>query len=148
MAVLIPDYDFNRRGLADAARHREKIKEAIKRNLPDIISDEAIITRSGDQIVRVPVRGIKSYRFIYRYRMGRRAALEAGNRKKAKSSGSAQTWEWTARQTGRRAGRRLPGNRNRTRRVGGNDAGGYRSSESEQKEIRETVVEGAGSMIP
>lgn len=65
MAVLYPDYDSSRRGPTDAARHREKIKEAIKRNLPDIISDEAIITRSGDQIVRVPVRGIKSFRFIH-----------------------------------------------------------------------------------
>jgi hypothetical protein len=66
MAVLKPDYDSSPRGPADAVRHREKIKEAIKRNLPDIISDEAIITRSGDQIVRVPVRGIKSYRFVHR----------------------------------------------------------------------------------
>ncbi|MDR3568948.1 MAG: DUF444 family protein [Syntrophobacteraceae bacterium] len=67
MGVLKPDYDSISRGSADAARHREKIKEAIQRNLPDIISDEAIITKSGDQLVRVPVRGIKSFRFIHRY---------------------------------------------------------------------------------
>ncbi len=74
--------------LADAARHREKIKEAIKRNLPDIISDEAIITRSGDQIVRVPVRGIKSYRFIHKYSDGAKGGLAVGNRKRERLSGS------------------------------------------------------------
>ncbi len=78
MAVLIPDYDLSQRGLADAVRHRDKIKEAIKRNLPDIISDEAIITRSGDQIVRVPVRGIKSYRFIHRYADGAKGGFGSG----------------------------------------------------------------------
>jgi len=78
MAVLKPDYDSSPRGPADAARHREKIKEAIKRNLPDIISDEAIITRSGDQIVRVPVRGIRSYRFIHRHSDGAQGGFGSG----------------------------------------------------------------------
>jgi len=45
MAVTQPDYDSAPRGRTDAARHRHKIKEAIRQNLPDIISDEAIITR-------------------------------------------------------------------------------------------------------
>jgi uncharacterized protein len=78
LAVLKPDYDSSSRGPADAARHREKIKEAIKRNLPDIISDEAIITRSGDHIVRVPVRGIKSYRFIHRHMDGAQGGFGSG----------------------------------------------------------------------
>jgi hypothetical protein len=78
MSVLIPDYDSSRRGPTDAARHREKIKEAIRRNLPDIISDEAIITRSGDQIVRVPVRGIKSYKFVHRYTDGAKGGFGSG----------------------------------------------------------------------
>jgi uncharacterized sporulation protein YeaH/YhbH (DUF444 family) len=87
MSVLIPDYDLSQRGLADAVRHRDKIKEAIKRNLPDIISDEAIITRSGDQIVRVPVRGIKSYRFIHKYSDGAAGGFGSGESEEGKVIG-------------------------------------------------------------
>ncbi len=65
MAVVQPDYGSAPRGNTDAARHREKIKEAIRQNLPEIIGNEAIITRKENQIVRVPVRGVKSYHFIH-----------------------------------------------------------------------------------
>lgn len=65
MSIVQPDYDSSPRGNTDAARHREKVKEAIRRNLPDILSDEAIITRKHDQILRVPIRGVKSYHFIH-----------------------------------------------------------------------------------
>ena len=87
MAVLKPDYDSVSRGTADASRHREKIKEAIKRNLPDIISDQAIITRSGDQVVRVPVRGIKSYRFIHRHADGGEGGFGSGESEEGKVVG-------------------------------------------------------------
>ncbi len=65
MAILKPDYDSSPRGAADAARHREKIRDAIRANLPEIIGEEAIITREGRRLVRVPVRGLKSYHFIH-----------------------------------------------------------------------------------
>ena len=63
--VAKPDYGSSPRGSADAARHRAKVKEAIRKNLPDIISDEAIITRKENRLVKVPIRGLKSYRFIH-----------------------------------------------------------------------------------
>jgi uncharacterized protein len=63
--VAKPDYGSSPRGRADAARHRAKVKEAICRNLPDIISDEAIITRKENRLVKVPIRGLKSYHFIH-----------------------------------------------------------------------------------
>ena len=87
MGVLKPDYDSISRGTTDAARHREKIKEAIKRNLPDIISDEAIITKSGDQLVRVPVRGIKSFRFIHKYTDGVQGGFGSGETEEGKVIG-------------------------------------------------------------
>lgn len=87
MAVLKPDYDSSPRGVTDAARHREKIKEAIKRNLPDIISDQAIITHSEDHIVRVPIRGIKSYRFIHRQADGARGGFGSGESEEGKVIG-------------------------------------------------------------
>jgi sporulation protein YhbH len=65
LAVKEQDWTLSPRGLKDAARHREKVKEVIRRNITEIISNEAIITRKRGQIVKVPVRGLKSYRFIY-----------------------------------------------------------------------------------
>lgn len=65
MAVVEPDYSSAPRGNTDAARHRRKVKEALRENLPDIVADEAIITRKGDRVVKVPIRGVKSYHFVH-----------------------------------------------------------------------------------
>jgi hypothetical protein len=66
MAVKKQDWELSQRGMKDAARHREKVRDAIRGNIADIISEESIITRKEGQIVKVPVRGLKSYQFIYR----------------------------------------------------------------------------------
>ncbi|MGM0424650.1 MAG: DUF444 family protein [Thermodesulfobacteriota bacterium] len=52
-----------KQGPLDAARHRSKQREAIKRGMRDIVADESIITRRKDEKVKVPIRGIKSYKF-------------------------------------------------------------------------------------
>jgi sporulation protein YhbH len=66
MAIRKQEWELSQRGLKDAARHREKIKESIQKNIADIISDASIITRKKGQIIRVPIRGLKSYRFVYK----------------------------------------------------------------------------------
>ena len=66
MAIKKQEWGLSQRGLKDAARHREKIKESIQKNIADIISDASIITRKKGQIVKVPIRGLKSYRFVYK----------------------------------------------------------------------------------
>ena len=53
------------RSAVDRKRHKQKIKEAISKNLPDIISEESIIGKSNDKIIKVPIKGVKEYRFIY-----------------------------------------------------------------------------------
>lgn len=53
------------RSAGDRARHREKVREAIRENIADVIAEEAIIGKSGDRIVKVPIRGIREYRFVY-----------------------------------------------------------------------------------
>ncbi len=53
------------RSSGDRLRHRDKIREAIRENIADIVAEESIIGRSGDTIVKVPIRGIKEYRFVY-----------------------------------------------------------------------------------
>ena len=66
MAVKKQDWGLSNRGIKDAMRHREKIRETIQKNIADIISDASIITRKKGQIVKVPIRGLKSYRFVHR----------------------------------------------------------------------------------
>ncbi|TKJ41116.1 hypothetical protein CEE37_05460 [candidate division LCP-89 bacterium B3_LCP] len=63
------DYDksFERsdRSARDRQRHRQKVRQAIKDNIADIISEEAIIGKSRDKIIKVPIKGVKEYRFVY-----------------------------------------------------------------------------------
>ena len=53
------------RSARDRARHRDKIRESIRENIADILSEESIIGRDKDKIIKVPIRSIKEYRFIY-----------------------------------------------------------------------------------
>jgi uncharacterized sporulation protein YeaH/YhbH (DUF444 family) len=87
VAVVQPDYDSAPRGRGDAARHREKIREAIRENLPDNVGEEAIITRKGKQVVRVPVRGLKSYRFVHSQGGGASGGFGSGSGKKGQVVG-------------------------------------------------------------
>ena len=52
-------WDLHRRADRDRERHNEKVKEVIKQNLADIISQEDIITADRGKIVKVPVRGLE-----------------------------------------------------------------------------------------
>jgi len=53
------------RAAGDRARHRDKVREAIRDNIADIIAEESIIGKDRDRIIRVPIRGVKEYRFVY-----------------------------------------------------------------------------------
>ncbi|MDG2307279.1 MAG: DUF444 family protein [Candidatus Binatia bacterium] len=53
------------RSAGDRLRHRQKIRESIRDNIADIIAEESIIGQRKDRVVKVPIRGIKEYRFVY-----------------------------------------------------------------------------------
>ncbi|MGH7775240.1 MAG: sporulation protein YhbH [Candidatus Binatia bacterium] len=53
------------RSAGDRLRHRQKVREAIRQNIADIIAEESIIGKDRDHIIKVPIRGVKEYRFIY-----------------------------------------------------------------------------------
>ena len=61
----ISDAERSDRSAGDRMRHREKVHQSIRENIADIIAEESIIGRSGDRIIKVPIRGIKEYRFLY-----------------------------------------------------------------------------------
>lgn len=59
------DWSLHRKGYQDQARHQQKVREAIKQNLPDLLSEENIILSDGRQIIKIPIRSLDEYRFIY-----------------------------------------------------------------------------------
>ena len=53
------------RSASDRRRHRDKIDRAIKEGIYDIVAEESIIGQDGKKKIKIPVKGIKEYRFIY-----------------------------------------------------------------------------------
>jgi sporulation protein YhbH len=53
------------RSASDRGRHKHKIEEAIREGIYHVIADESIIGKDGTKKVRIPVRGIKEYQFVY-----------------------------------------------------------------------------------
>ena len=53
------------RSAGDRLRHRQKVREAIRNNISDIVAEESIIGKDRDRIIKVPIRGVKEYRFVY-----------------------------------------------------------------------------------
>jgi len=53
------------RSATDRRRHKEKIEKAIKEGIHDIVAEESIIGQNGKKRIKIPVRGIKEYQFIY-----------------------------------------------------------------------------------
>ncbi|MTI82023.1 MAG: sporulation protein YhbH [Firmicutes bacterium] len=62
------DWSLHRKGELDQQRHRKKVKEAIKKNLGDIIAEESIIMSDGKKVIRVPIRSLEEYRFRHNFR--------------------------------------------------------------------------------
>src|SRR5262245_40006116 len=53
------------RSASDRQRHRQKVRKSIQDNIADLIAEESIIGKDKDKIVKVPIRGVKEYRFVY-----------------------------------------------------------------------------------
>ncbi|QJD87781.1 sporulation protein YhbH [Cohnella herbarum] len=59
------DWSLHRKGYQDQARHQQKVRDAIKQNLPDLISEENIVMSDGRQIIKIPIRSLDEYHFVY-----------------------------------------------------------------------------------
>ncbi len=57
------NFDLGGQAPRDQRRHREKVKDAIKDQLGDLVGQESIITSDGKKIVKVPIRGLDHPRF-------------------------------------------------------------------------------------
>src|SRR2546428_781532 len=98
MSVSQHDWSLHRKGQADQERHKEKIREAIKKNLGDIVSEESIILSDGKKMVRVPIRSLDEYRFRYDPGRQQHAGKGEGKVKDIKSEALRyKVWEPTIR---------------------------------------------------
>ncbi|MCY6371027.1 sporulation protein YhbH [Clostridium ganghwense] len=61
--------DFNPidhdRAVEDKRRHKELVEDSIKKNLVDILSEESIIGQSKDKKIKIPIKGLKEFQFIF-----------------------------------------------------------------------------------
>lgn len=53
------------RSAADRKRHKQKIEKAIREGIRDVVADESIIGQDGKKKIKIPVKGIKEYHFVY-----------------------------------------------------------------------------------
>jgi uncharacterized protein len=61
------DWSLHRKGHDDQQRHQEKVQEAIRNNLPDLITEESIILSNGRDVVKIPIRSLDEYKIRYNY---------------------------------------------------------------------------------
>ena len=83
------------RAASDRTRHKKKIDKAIKESIKDVVAEESIIGQNGKKKIRIPVRGIKEYRFVY------------GNNENNKSVGSGGITSKEGRKSGKREPKRV-----------------------------------------
>ncbi|MEW9667396.1 sporulation protein YhbH [Ammoniphilus sp. 3BR4] len=76
------DWSLHRKGYEDQTRHREKVKEALKNNLADLVAEEGILTSDGKNIVKIPIRSLDEFRFRYNYRRQNHVGSGDGKTKK------------------------------------------------------------------
>ena len=78
--------EYSDRSAWDRKRHRQLVEDAIKKNLGDIIAEESIIGQSKDKKIKIPIKGLKEYQFIYGKNMGGTGA-GTGNEKRGQVVG-------------------------------------------------------------
>ncbi|WP_010531325.1 sporulation protein YhbH [Lentibacillus jeotgali] len=61
------DWSLHRKGYQDQKRHMDKVKDAIRNNLPDLISEENIIMSNGRDVIKIPIRSLDEYKIRYNY---------------------------------------------------------------------------------
>lgn len=75
------DWALHRKGHQDQQRHTEKVKDAIKNNLSDLISEESIIMSNGREVVKIPIRSLDEYKIRYNYDKSKHVGQGKGDSK-------------------------------------------------------------------
>ncbi len=69
--LISQSWDLHRRSRRDILRHNQRVREAMKANLPEIISHEDIVTSDGQKTVKIPIRDVELPRFRFDPYLGR-----------------------------------------------------------------------------
>lgn len=59
------DWELSEKGHKDAERHRKKVDKSIRENVRDVIAEEDIITKKRGRKVKVPIKGLKDWKFVH-----------------------------------------------------------------------------------
>ncbi len=71
MSIQRNDWSLQRKGIIDQERHKDRVKEAIRKNLGSIVSNEAIILSDGKRTVKVPIKALDEYKFRFNHQKGK-----------------------------------------------------------------------------
>jgi len=75
------NWSLHRKGFQDQQRHMDKVKEAIKNNLPDLISEESIVMSNGRDVIKIPIRSLDEYKIRYNYNKSKHVGQGNGDSK-------------------------------------------------------------------
>ncbi|MFC0561713.1 sporulation protein YhbH [Halalkalibacter alkalisediminis] len=75
------NWSLHRKGYQDQRRHQEKVQEAIKKNLPDLVSEENIVMSNGRDVIRIPIRSLDEYKIRYNYDKNKHVGQGQGDSK-------------------------------------------------------------------
>ncbi len=65
MAVFRESSGDSGRASEDRRRHRQLVEQSIKKNIGQIVAEESIIGQSGQKKIKIPIKSLKEYQFIY-----------------------------------------------------------------------------------
>ncbi|TQR09776.1 sporulation protein YhbH [Psychrobacillus lasiicapitis] len=103
------NWSLHRKGYQDQQRHMDKVKEAIKDNLPDLISEESIIMSNGRDVIKIPIRSLDEYKIRYNYDKTKHVGQGDGDSQVgdviAKGSGEGEDGQGKGKQAGDQAGK-------------------------------------------
>ncbi len=75
------NWSLHRKGFQDQRRHQEKVQDAIKKNLPDLVSEENIVLSNGKDVIRIPIRSLDEYKIRYNYDKNKHVGQGKGDSK-------------------------------------------------------------------
>jgi sporulation protein YhbH len=75
------DWSLHRKGYDDQKRHLEKVQEAIRKNLPDLITEENIILSNGQDVVKIPIRSLDEFKIRYNFEKNKHIGQGTGDSK-------------------------------------------------------------------
>ncbi|WP_156289739.1 sporulation protein YhbH [Oceanobacillus salinisoli] len=121
------DWTLHRKGYQDQQRHIEKVKDAIKNNLPDLITEESIIMSNGREVVKIPIRSLDEYKIRYNYNK---------NKHVGQGDGDSQVGDVIAREPGK--GDQVQG-KGREKKAGDQPGSDYYEAEVSIEEVEEAL---------